>query len=220
MPPRPSNRSSTYRPANSRVVLSAPITRTTKYPTSPPASQRSRPAASPNTYLPVISRPEHAAPPRTCRKYSAICSDWLRARNGSSTSGAHRTSPPSERHPLPLVGALRSSRSPHFLPLRIRWPLVVESPHCVRGTSCRPSASGPEALPRSGGGRILGVTGCTRGKGGDGMTDAAVVSLWSCGFTLFGSKEVTVAEATAEAPQVVVRVRGFTLFGNVKVWSA
>jgi hypothetical protein len=52
------------------------------------------------------------------------------------------------------------------------------------------------------------------------MTDAAVVSLWSCGFTLFGSKEVTVAEATAEAPQVVVRVRGFTLFGNVKVWSA
>jgi len=38
------------------------------------------------------------------------------------------------------------------------------------------------------------------------------------GFTLFGSKRISVREPGAPSP-AVVRVRGFTLFGSLKVWS-
>jgi predicted membrane protein len=40
------------------------------------------------------------------------------------------------------------------------------------------------------------------------------------GFTLFGSKRISVPEATSGASAPVVRVRGFTLFGSIKVWSS
>ena len=40
------------------------------------------------------------------------------------------------------------------------------------------------------------------------------------GFTLFSSKRVNVQEAPPGTSAPVVRVRGFTLFGSVKVWSA
>ena len=39
------------------------------------------------------------------------------------------------------------------------------------------------------------------------------------GFTLFGSKKISVTEAPSDAAAPVVRVRGFTLFGSLKVWS-
>jgi hypothetical protein len=39
------------------------------------------------------------------------------------------------------------------------------------------------------------------------------------GFTLFGSKKVTVGEPGAGGVAPVVRVRGVTFFGSVKVWS-
>ena len=40
------------------------------------------------------------------------------------------------------------------------------------------------------------------------------------GFTLFGSKKISVREVPSDtSTPVVVRVRGFTLFGSLKVWS-
>jgi len=39
------------------------------------------------------------------------------------------------------------------------------------------------------------------------------------GFTLFGSKKISVREAPSNTAAPVVRVRGFTLFGSLKVWS-
>ena len=40
------------------------------------------------------------------------------------------------------------------------------------------------------------------------------------GFTLFGSKKISVREVPSDpSTTVVVRVRGFTLFGSLKVWS-
>ena len=40
------------------------------------------------------------------------------------------------------------------------------------------------------------------------------------GFTLFGSKKVTVHETATNGPAALIRVRGFSLFGSLKVWSA
>jgi Cell wall-active antibiotics response 4TMS YvqF len=39
------------------------------------------------------------------------------------------------------------------------------------------------------------------------------------GFTLFGSKKIAVGEATENQSTAVIRVRGFSLFGSLKVWS-
>ena len=39
------------------------------------------------------------------------------------------------------------------------------------------------------------------------------------GFTLFGSKKVSVRDAPSGPSAPAVRVRGFTLFGSLKVWS-
>jgi hypothetical protein len=39
------------------------------------------------------------------------------------------------------------------------------------------------------------------------------------GFTLFGSKKISVKEVPLDTTASVVRVRGFTLFGSLKVWS-
>ena len=39
------------------------------------------------------------------------------------------------------------------------------------------------------------------------------------GFTLFGSKKVSVRDAPLGQSAPAVRVRGFTLFGSIKVWS-
>ena len=39
------------------------------------------------------------------------------------------------------------------------------------------------------------------------------------GFTLFGSKKVAVADAGTNESAAVIRVRGFTLLGGLKVWS-
>ena len=39
------------------------------------------------------------------------------------------------------------------------------------------------------------------------------------GFALFGSKKISVREAPSDVAAPVVRVRGFTLFGSLKVWS-
>jgi hypothetical protein len=39
------------------------------------------------------------------------------------------------------------------------------------------------------------------------------------GFTLFGSKKISVRAVPSDTPAPVVRVHGFTLFGSVKVWS-
>ena len=39
------------------------------------------------------------------------------------------------------------------------------------------------------------------------------------GFTLFGSKKFAVGDATANGSAAVIRVRGFSLFGSVKVSS-
>ena len=39
------------------------------------------------------------------------------------------------------------------------------------------------------------------------------------GFTLFGSKKIAVADTTGSDPRAVVRVRGFSVFGSVKVNS-
>jgi cell wall-active antibiotic response 4TMS protein YvqF len=39
------------------------------------------------------------------------------------------------------------------------------------------------------------------------------------GFTLFGSKKVSVREAPSGQSAPAIRVRGFTLFGSLKVWS-
>ena len=39
------------------------------------------------------------------------------------------------------------------------------------------------------------------------------------GFTLFGSKRVTVAQGESVSTGALIRVRGFTLFGSLKVWS-
>ena len=39
------------------------------------------------------------------------------------------------------------------------------------------------------------------------------------GFTLFGSKKIAVREATLRGSAPVVRVRAFSVFGSVKVWS-
>jgi Cell wall-active antibiotics response 4TMS YvqF len=39
------------------------------------------------------------------------------------------------------------------------------------------------------------------------------------GFTVFGSKKVNVADGGGDGPAAAVRVRGFTLFGHLKVWS-
>jgi Cell wall-active antibiotics response LiaF, C-terminal len=38
------------------------------------------------------------------------------------------------------------------------------------------------------------------------------------GFTLFGTKKISVKEVPPDTPAPVVRVHGFTLFGSVKVW--
>ena len=40
------------------------------------------------------------------------------------------------------------------------------------------------------------------------------------GFTLFGSKKITVGQAGTSGSAAVIRVRGFTLFGSFKVWSS
>ena len=40
------------------------------------------------------------------------------------------------------------------------------------------------------------------------------------GFTLFGSKKIAVQASAASESAPVVRVRAFTVFGSVKVWSA
>ena len=40
------------------------------------------------------------------------------------------------------------------------------------------------------------------------------------GLTLFGSTTVAVEEATASESAVVIRVRGFSLFGSLKVRSS
>jgi hypothetical protein len=40
------------------------------------------------------------------------------------------------------------------------------------------------------------------------------------GFTLFGSKKVTVQESATNESAASIRVRGFSLFGSLKVWSA
>lgn len=40
------------------------------------------------------------------------------------------------------------------------------------------------------------------------------------GFTLFGSKKIAVANATANESSAVIRVRGFTLLGSLKVRSS
>jgi Domain of unknown function (DUF1707) len=40
------------------------------------------------------------------------------------------------------------------------------------------------------------------------------------GFTLFGSKKIAVQASAASELAPVVRVRAFTVFGSVKVWSA
>lgn len=39
------------------------------------------------------------------------------------------------------------------------------------------------------------------------------------GFTLFGSKRISVREGPAGAPALIVRVRGVTLFGSFRVWT-
>ena len=39
------------------------------------------------------------------------------------------------------------------------------------------------------------------------------------GFTLFGSKKIAVEEAAENEPAAVIRIRGFALFGSVKVRS-
>jgi hypothetical protein len=39
------------------------------------------------------------------------------------------------------------------------------------------------------------------------------------GFTLFGSKKISVREAPSDTSAPAVRIRGFTLFGSLKVWS-
>src|SRR4051794_5248678 len=39
------------------------------------------------------------------------------------------------------------------------------------------------------------------------------------GFTLFGSKKISMREVSFDTSQPVVRVRAFTLFGSLKVWS-
>jgi predicted membrane protein len=40
------------------------------------------------------------------------------------------------------------------------------------------------------------------------------------GFTLFGGTNVSAPEATSDQDKPVVRVRGFSLLGKLKVWSA
>ena len=40
------------------------------------------------------------------------------------------------------------------------------------------------------------------------------------GFTLFGSKKIAVGDVTESEAAAVIRVRGFSLFGSVKVWSS
>jgi predicted membrane protein len=39
------------------------------------------------------------------------------------------------------------------------------------------------------------------------------------GFAVFGSKKIAVAGADDDKSTALMRVRGFTLFGSVKVWS-
>jgi hypothetical protein len=39
------------------------------------------------------------------------------------------------------------------------------------------------------------------------------------GFTLFGSKKIAVREAALCGSAPIVRVRAFSVFGSVKVWS-
>ena len=40
------------------------------------------------------------------------------------------------------------------------------------------------------------------------------------GFTLFGSKRIDVGQAPVNEPAAVIRVRAFTPFGTLKVWSS